>query len=74
MALYDSAIEAAKPYMGPAAEKFMTRQIKEHLGIEPANLTVDNLPDLASWCISSGKLVMGEDKAKELADKVKALK
>ena len=73
MALSDSAIEVAKQYMGPAAEKFMNRQMKEHLGIEPANLTADKLSELATWCISSGKLVMGEEKAKEFADKVKAL-
>ena len=73
MALFDSALEVAKQYMGPAAEKFMNRQIKEHLGIEPANLTADKLPELATWCISSGKLVMGEDKAKEFAGKIKAL-
>jgi len=74
MALCDSAIDAAKPFMGPAAEKFMNRQIKLHLGIEPAELTADKLEELATWCVSSGKLVMGEDKAKELAQKVKALK
>ncbi len=74
MALCDTVIEAAKPYMGPAAEKFMKRQIKDHLGIEPDELTSDKLAELATWCASSGKLVMGEDKAKELAEKVKSLK
>ena len=74
MVLSDSAIAVAKQYMGPAAEKFMKRQIKEHLGLEPEDLTADKLPELATWCLTSGKLVMGEDKAKELAEKVKALK
>jgi len=74
MALYDQVVDVARVYLGPAAEKFVTRQIRTHLNIESAQLGKQHLDELAHWCNISGALAMNEDKAKEFSNKVKALK
>ena len=76
MALYDDVVGLAKTYMGPAAKKFVDRQISGHLdGIaDGSQLAAGHLDELAKWCFTSGKLLMDEAKAQEFSDKVKGLK
>ncbi len=74
MSLYDDVIALSKPYLGPAAQKFIDRQIKGHLDVEKASLSAANLDELAKWVYTSGKLLMDDAKAQELSQKVKALK
>ena len=74
MGLYDDVVNLAKTYMGPAAGKFVDRQIKGHLDVDKAQLGTGHLDELAKWCYTSGKLLMDEGKAKEFSDKVKTLK
>ena len=64
MALYDDAVKLAKDYIGPAGKKFIDRQISSHLGIEPDQLGAGHLEELAKWCLSSGKMLIGPDKAR----------
>ena len=73
MALYDDTAAVAKVYMGPAAGKFIDKQIKT-LGIDPpSSLGAQHITDLANACLNAGKMLLGDDKAKEFSDKVKAL-
>jgi hypothetical protein len=74
VSLYNDVVELAKPYLGPAAERFIGRQISGHLNIEESQLAAQHLEELARWCYVSGKLIMGEDEAQEFSNKVKALK
>ncbi len=74
MALYDDVVNLSKAYLGPAAKKFIDRQISGHLEVEASQLAPSNLDELAKWCYTSGKLLMDEAKAQELSEKVKALK
>lgn len=74
MSLYDDVVEVAKPYLGPAAERFVRRQITGHLDTEEAQLAAHHLEELARWCYVSGKLIMAEDEAQEFSNKVKGLK
>ena len=73
MAIYDDAVKLAKEYIGPAGQKFIDRQISSHLSIDPAQLAAGNMEELAKWCLSSGKMLIGDDKAAEFSDKIKAL-
>ncbi len=73
MALYDDALNVARHYLGPAAEKFMTRQIERVPDADIHSLGSQHLEQLAKWCLSSGKLIMGESKAKDFSEKVQAL-
>ena len=72
MALYDDAVAAAKAYMGPAAGKFIDKQIKS-VGVDPASLGSQHLNDLANACFNAGKMLIGDDKAQEFSNKIKAL-
>ena len=74
MALYNDVIELARPYLGPAAEKFVSRQISAHLEVAADLLGTQHLEELSNWCFNSGKLVMAEAKAQEFSRKVKSLK
>lgn len=74
MGLYDDVVNLAKTYMGPAAQKFVDRQIKGHLAVDKSQLERDHLDELARWCYTSGKLLMDEGKAQEFSQKVKALR
>ena len=73
MALYDDVLNVARPYLGPAAEKFVSRQIDHHLATDAQNLARQHLDELAKWCLISGKLIMNESQAIEFSQKVKAL-
>ncbi len=74
MALYDNIVALSKNYLGPAAAKFVDRQIDAHLKVDSSQLTSSHMEELAKWCYSSGKLLMDNDEAKEYSEKVKALK
>ena len=73
MALYDEVIDVARSYLGPAAPKFVNRQIRAHLEIDGSQLTYNDLDELAEWCYTSSKVLMDEMKAKEFSDQVRAL-
>ncbi len=47
--IYQEALNIAKDYLGPAAERFINRQIMFHLGKEPELLTKKDIPQLAEW-------------------------
>lgn len=74
MALYDDVVNIAKQYLGPAAQKFVDRQISGHLSVDKSQLTAAHMEELAKWCYTSGKLLMDDAKAQEFSRKIKALK
>jgi hypothetical protein len=75
MSLYDQVLKVATLYLGPAAEKFISRQIKSHLNLAtPQALSAQALPELARWCEISGALIMDKAKAEEFSKKVKAIR
>jgi hypothetical protein len=75
MNLYDQVLKVATAYLGPAAEKFLQRQIKSHLKLStPQALSPQTLPELARWCEISGALIMDKAKAEEFSKKVKAIR
>lgn len=47
--LYEQVVNVTMEYLGPAAERFITRQIKTHIGKEPEDLTEDDLEKLVDW-------------------------
>ncbi|MBT4512738.1 MAG: hypothetical protein HOC20_11080 [Chloroflexi bacterium] len=55
MALYDDVVNLSKLYLGPAAKKFIDRQISGHIEVEASPLAPSNLDELAKWCYTSGK-------------------
>ncbi len=74
MTIYDNLLETTKYYMGPAADRFLKRQLSGHLNISPDELNTQHLDDLAEWCLTSAKLIIDEDKAMELCQEIKSFK
>lgn len=48
-ALYKQVTAIMEEYLGPAAERFVVRQVTFHLGKEPQELNVSDLPKLMQW-------------------------
>ena len=69
----DKVLAVSKPYLGPAAESFLTRQCQGHLHVELAALEPSHLKDLAKWVEVGAKLVMDGAKAADLSKKIAAL-
>lgn len=47
--IYDQTVATTKAYLGPAAERFIDRQIKNHLDKEPVDLTAEDVSKLIDW-------------------------
>ena len=71
-AVSDKVIATSKPYLGPAAESFISRQCKAHLKVELIDLSSAHLKDLAKWVELGAGLIMDQTKAVELAKKISA--
>ena len=70
-ALTDKIVAESTNYLGPAAKKFLERQTTTHMGgLNFDDLQRSHLQDLASWIMTSGRLVIEEALAKELSAKI----
>lgn len=47
--LYDSVVGVTEDYLGPAAKRFIDRQIESHLQKKPESLTRQDLEKLIDW-------------------------
>jgi len=47
--LYQELVNVTTSYLGPAAERFITRQIDTHLHKTPDQLTKEDVPKLVDW-------------------------
>jgi len=47
--LYDQVASITQEYLGPATDRFLVRQITNHLGKSPQELTIQDLPTLIEW-------------------------
>lgn len=74
--LYNDVVKITTNYLGPAAERFIKRQITTHLNKKPEDLTKDDLVKLVDWIkiaiallTEDGKIV--EDYSKSLLELAK---
>jgi hypothetical protein len=47
--LYDEVVRVTHIYLGPAADRFIARQVQNHLKKKPENLSTDDLKRLIDW-------------------------
>lgn len=47
--LYDKVVRITNIYLGPAADRFIARQVQNHLHKQPADLSKDDLAKLIDW-------------------------
>jgi hypothetical protein len=72
--LYLAVTGITEEYLGPAAERFVARQVSFHLDKAPQDLTIDDLPKLIEWTkITLGLLTEDRGLVDEYARKMSAL-
>lgn len=49
LSLYRQVVDTTQDYLGPAAERFVQRQIRTHLQKEPDQLSPGDIKKLAEW-------------------------
>ena len=47
--LYDKVVRVTHVYLGPAADRFIARQVENHLHKQPEQLSRDDLVKLIDW-------------------------
>jgi hypothetical protein len=63
--LFESVVGVTEPYLGPAARRFIVRQVAFHLNKPPETLEAADIPQLVEWTKATLALLT-EDK--ELVD------
>lgn len=49
LSLYDQVVETTHTYLGPAADRFIARQVQNHLHKQPQQLSAKDLDGLIDW-------------------------
>jgi hypothetical protein len=72
--LYQSVLQIATGYLGPASERFIRRQVNQHLSKDPEALSRKDMQELANWVHTSiGPSVADPKVAEEFRQKLLAL-
>jgi hypothetical protein len=72
--LYSQVTSITEEYLGPAAERFVSRQISFHLGKQPQELTSADLPKFIEWSrVTLGLLTEDPDIVNEYVRKLNEL-
>jgi hypothetical protein len=72
--LYAEVVSITEQYLGPAAPRFITRQIAFHLGKDPHQLNHQDIPKLVEWTrVTLAMLTEDKDIVEEYACRVSAL-
>jgi len=72
--LYQKIVLVTYGYLGPAADRFVARQITNHLGKKPDQLTKRDLPALIDWIrLAMGFLTQDTLMIEEYIDRLQAL-
>jgi len=60
--LFSEVVDITYDYLGPAADRFVTRQIRNHLGKSPESLRKKDLKALLSWIKIAMSLLTDDSK------------
>lgn len=47
--IYDQIVAITEDYLGPAAHRFVARQVSSHLDKQPAEVVRGDIPTLTEW-------------------------
>jgi len=73
--LFDQAVAITEEYLGPAAPRFMARQVSFHLDKAPSELVAADIPRLVEWSKATLALLTSDESiVKEFVSKLSALK
>lgn len=48
-ALYGKMVQVTRVYLGPSADRFISRQVESHIGKAPNDFTAEDLDTLIIW-------------------------
>ncbi len=72
--LFERMVEITEDYLGPAARRFVTRQVTSHLGKQPDDLTRDDVAKLTEWTkVTLSLLTNDKDIVNEYTEKMHRL-
>lgn len=72
--LYEKVVLVTYVYLGPAADRFVARQITNHLHKKPSELASADLPELIDWIhLAMGFLTEDHNMIDEYIDKLQLL-
>ncbi len=72
--LYIRVTHITQSYLGPAADRFVARQIRNHLRKDPERLAKKDLNDLIDWIrVAMGYITEDNEIVSEYIDRLKAL-
>jgi uncharacterized protein YegL len=60
--LYEDVVNITYDYLGPATDRFVTRQIKNHLHKRPEELRKKDLKELIEWISAAVNLLSDDNK------------
>jgi len=63
--LYDEVVTITYDYLGPAADRFVVRQIRNHLSKDPSRLRQEDLRQLIDWIRLAMRLISNDAKVVE---------
>ncbi len=74
--LSSAVITVVTDYLGPAAEKFVNRQVTHHVGrgVTLETLSAESLPELFKWIEISSKLLIDQEKVAEMMNRLKLVR
>ncbi len=61
-AFYSEVVDISRDYLGPAAARFIDRQIKTHLEQEPRHLSPKDLSELMDWIKLAFSVLTNDEK------------
>lgn len=72
--LYENIIDITQDYLGPAAQRFIDRQIAFHLHKNPQEITKADVPNLVEWVsVSLASLTEDTNAVKKCSDRISDL-
>lgn len=72
--LYDQVVQITNVYLGPAADRFISRQVQNHLDKPPESMTREDLAELIDWIkVAVSLLTEDSEIVEEYAGKLQQL-
>ena len=74
MSIYEQIVLITEDYLGPAARRFISRQISFHLDKQPEEVTIEDIPSLAEWTtVTLSLLTKDQNIVSEFSQKMRAI-
>lgn len=74
LVLYEQVVKVTNVYLGPAADRFITRQIENHLDKPPEQMSKDDLLQLIDWIrVAMSLITEDSDIVEEYTEQLKQL-